>query len=212
MEYDSLLKLVGDDPVFESSLLLSGNINPKVVYLQLTRWVNSGRIYQLRRGLYSIAPPYQKTKPHPFLIANHLRRASYVSLQSALAFYSLIPETVNTTISVTTGRPERLETPLGFYDFRHIKTDLLFGYQMIDLKSQNALVATPEKALLDLIYLQTGGESPNFIQELRLQNVDLLDLDLLKKQSEVFNTPKMQRAVKGILQFVHRKTSEYEEL
>ncbi len=212
MEYDSLLKLVGDDPVFESSLLLSGNINPKVVYLQLTRWVNSGRIYQLRRGLYSIAPPYQKTKPHPFLIANHLRRASYVSLQSALAFYSLIPETVNTTISVTTGRPERLETPLGFYDFRHIKTDLLFGYQMIDLESQNALVATPEKALLDLIYLQTGGESPNFIQELRLQNVDLLDLDLLKKQSEVFNTPKMQRAVKGILQYVHRKTSEYEEL
>ena len=115
-------------------------------------------------------------------------------------------------MSVTTGRPERLETPLGFYDFRHIKTDLLFGYQMIDLKSQNALVATPEKALLDLIYLQPGGESPNFIQELRLQNVDLLDLDLLKKQSEVFNTPKMQRAVKGILQFVHRKTSEYEEL
>ena len=212
MEFDSLLKLVGDDPVFESSLLLSGNINPKIVHLQLTRWANSGRIYRLRRGLYSIAPPYQKKKPHPFLIANHLKRASYVSLQSALAFYSLIPETVNTTTSVTTGRPERLETPLGLYEFRHIKTDLLFGYQMIDLKSQNALVATPEKALLDLIYLQPGGESPDFIRELRLQNVDLLDLDLLKKQSEVFNTPKMQRAIEGIFQLVHRNTSEYEEL
>ena len=212
MEFDSLLKLVGDDPVFESSLLLSGNINPKIVHLQLTRWANSGRIYRLRRGLYSIAPPYQKKKPHPFLIANHLKRASYVSLQSALAFYSLIPETVNTTTSVTTGRPERLETPLGLYEFRHIKTDLLFGYQMIDLKSQNALVATPEKALLDLIYLQPGGESPDFIRELRLQNVDLLDLDLLKKQSEVFNTPKMQRAIEGIFQLVHGNTSEYEEL
>lgn len=212
MEFDSLLKLVGDDPVFESSLLLSGNTNPKIVHLQLTRWVNSGRIYQLRRGLYSIAPPYQKKKPHPFLIANHLKRASYVSLQSALAFYSLIPETVNATTSVTTGRPERLETPLGLFEFRHIKIDLLFGYQMIELKSQDALVATPEKALLDLIYLQPGGESPDFIRELRLQNVDLLDLDLLKKQSEVFNTPKMQRAVKGIFQLVHGNTSEYEEL
>jgi len=50
MEFDSLLKLIGDDPVFESSLLLSGNINPKTVHLQLTRWVNNGRIYQLRRG------------------------------------------------------------------------------------------------------------------------------------------------------------------
>ncbi|MGV8025569.1 MAG: hypothetical protein AB2L18_03320 [Anaerolineaceae bacterium] len=212
MEYNSLLKLVGDDPIFESSLLLSGNINPKIVHLQLTRWVNSGRIYQLRRGLYSIAPPYQKKKPHPFLIANHLQQASYVSLQSALAFYGLIPEIVITTVSVTTGRPDRLETPLGTYEFRHIKMNLLFGYQMTDLGGQSALIATPEKALLDLIYLQPGGESLNYLQELRLQNADLLDLDLLKKQSEVFDSPKMRRAIKGILQLIRGKTSEYEEL
>jgi len=212
MEFDSLLKLIGDDPVFESSLLLSGNINPKTVHLQLTRWVNNGRIYQLRRGLYSIAPPYQKNKPHPFLIANFLQRASYVSLQSALAFYSLIPEIVNTTVSVTTGRPDRLETPLGLYEFRHIKTDLLFGYQMTDLGGQSALVATPEKALLDLIYLQPGGESPNYLQELRLQNVEQLDLDRLKKQSEVFDSPKMRRAVKGISQLILGESIEYEEL
>jgi predicted transcriptional regulator of viral defense system len=212
MEFDSLLKLIGDDPVFESSLLLSGNINPKTVHLQLTRWVNNGRIYQLRRGLYSIAPPYQKNKPHPFLIANFLQRASYVSLQSALAFYSLIPEIVNTTVSVTTGRPDRLETPLGLYEFRHIKTDLLFGYQMTDLGGQSALVATPENALLALIYLQPGGESPNYLQELRLQNVEQLDLDRLKKQSEVFDSPKMRRAVKGISQLILGETIEYEEL
>jgi len=212
MEFDSLLKLIGDDPVFESSLLLAGNIDPKLVRLQLTRWVNSGRIYQLRRGLYSIAPPYQKTRPHPFLIANHLQRASYVSLQSALAFYSLIPEAVNTTVSVTTGRPERLETPLGLYEFRHIKTDLLLGYQMTDLGEQSALVATPEKALLDLIYLTPGGESPNYLRELRLQNVDLLDLDILKKQSAVFDTPKMSKSVKNISQLIFDAAGGFEEL
>jgi len=212
MEFDSLLKLIGDDPVFESSLLLAGNIDPKLVRLQLTRWVNSGRIYQLRRGLYSIAPPYQKTRPHPFLIANHLQRASYVSLQSALAFYSLIPEIVNTTVSVTTGRPDRLETPLGLYEFRHIKTDLFFGYQMTDLEGQSALVATPEKALLDLIYLTPGGESPNYLRELRLQNVDLLDLDLLKKQSAVFDTPKMSKSVKNISQLIFDAAGGFEEL
>lgn len=212
MEFDSLLKLVGDDPIFESSLLLSGNVDPKIVRLQLTRWVNSGRIYQLRRRLYSIAPPYQKRKPHPFLIANHLQRASYVSLQSALAFYSLIPETVNTIVSVTTGRPGQLETPLGTYEFRHIRTDLLFGYQMTDVGGQEALVATPEKALLDLVYLQPGGESFDYLQELRLQNVEQLDLDRLKKQSEMFDSPKMRRAVKSISQLTFGKTSEYEAL
>jgi len=212
MEFESLLKLIGDDPVFESSLLLAGDIDPKIVRLQLTRWVNSGRIYQLRRGLYSIAPPYQKIQPHPFLVANHLQRASYVSLQSALAFYGLIPETVNITISVTAGRPERLETPLGIFEFRHIKSTLLFGYQMTDLGGQNALVATPEKALLDLVYLHPGGESLNYLHGLRLQNLDRLDPGLLKKQSDVFDSPKMRTAVKGISQLITGEKSEYEEL
>jgi len=85
MDFESLLELIAEDPVFDSSLLLAGEVDPKNVRLQLTRWVNSGRIYQLRRGLYAIAPPYQKSHPHPFLVANRLQRASYVSLQSALA-------------------------------------------------------------------------------------------------------------------------------
>lgn len=212
MEFDSLLKVIGNDPVFESSLLLAGNINPQIVRLQLSRWVKSGRILQLRRGLYSIAPPYQKLQPHPFLVANHLQRASYVSLQSALAFYGLIPETVNLTISVTAGRPERLETPLGIFEFRHIKSNLLFGYKMIDLGGQKALLATPEKALLDLVYLQPGGESPKYLQGLRLQNLNIVDLDLLKKHSEVFDSPKMGKAVNEIAQMKLDESREYEEI
>ena len=133
MEFERLLELVGDEPVFETALLLAGKVNPDIVRLQLTRWTNSGRVYQLRRGLYAIAPPYQKVKPHPFLIANRMQRASYVSGQSALAFYGLIPEVVPVTLSVTAGRPERLDTPLGIFEFRHVKPELLRGYRMTDL-------------------------------------------------------------------------------
>ena len=207
MEFDRLLKLIGDDPVFETSFLLAGNIDPKNVRLQLTRWVNSGRLYQLRRGLYSIAPPYQKVRPHPFLVANRLQRASYVSLQSALALYGLIPETVNITVSVTAGRPERLVNPLGIFEFRHIKSNLLYGYQMTDLGGQNALVATPTKALLDLVYLQPSGESAKYLNELRLQNLDHLDLDVLKRQTEVFDSPKMRVAAKVINNLIQGETS-----
>jgi predicted transcriptional regulator of viral defense system len=212
MEFDSLLKLVGDDPVFESSLLFAGNINPQIVRLQLSRWVKSGRIYQLRRGIYSIAPPYQKIKPHPFLVANLLQKASYVSLQSALSYCGLIPEVVNFTTSVSTGRPEKLETPLGIYEFRHLKTDLLFGYRMANLGDQSAMVATPEKALLDLIYLQTGGNSTAYLNELRLQNTEQLDLVLLEKQSEKFGTPKMLNAAKEIARIISWETSKFEDL
>lgn len=212
MEFDSLVKLVGDEPIFESYILLAGNVDPKLIRIQLSRWVKTGKIYQLRRGLYSIAPPYQRRQPHPFLVANHLQKASYVSLQSALSFYGLIPEVVNITTSVSTGRPERLETPLGTYEFRHIKTELLFGYQMAELDEQSVLIATPEKALLDLIYLQPGSDSPAYLKELRLQNTEKLDKDLLRKQSEKFNTPKLQNAVKGILQLMSGESAEFEDL
>ena len=168
MEFNSLLKLIGDEPIFESSILLAGDVDPKLIRIQLSRWIKAGKIYQLRRGLYSIAPPYQRQQPHPFLVANHLQKASYVSLQSALSFYGLIPEVVNITTSVSTGRPERLDTPLGTFEFRHIKTELLFGYRMTELGEQSALIATPEKALLDLIYLQPGGDSLAYLKELLL--------------------------------------------
>ena len=212
MEFDSLLRLIGEDPVFDSSLLLAGKVNPQAIRLQLTRWVNSGRIIQLRRGLYAIAPPYQKTQPHPFLVANRLHRASYVSLQSALAFHGLIPETVTMTLSVTTGRPERRQTPLGIFDFRHIKTGLFFGYRMTDLGNQNAFVATPEKALLDLVYLQPGSESSGYIQELRLKNLDRLNPETLMKQADAFHSPKIRSVVKIILRWGQGEAGEYEVL
>jgi predicted transcriptional regulator of viral defense system len=212
MEFDRLLELIGDDPVFGTALLFAGDINPQNIRLQLNRWTKSGRIYQLRRGLYAIAPPYQKTKPHSFLIANRLQRASYVSTQSALAFYGMIPETVNVTTSVTTGRPERLETPLGIFEFHHMRADLLHGYQMTELGKQQALVATPEKALLDLVYLQTGGEKPEYLRELRLQHLDLLSLDILRKQSGIFDTPKMRKAVEVIAKLIQSENQEYVDL
>ena len=217
MEFEHLLELVGDEPVFETALLLAGKVNPDSVRLQLTRWTKSGRVYQLRRGLYAIAPPYQKVKPHPFLIANRMQRASYVSGQSALAFYGLIPDTEQVTLSVTAGRPERLDTPLGVFEFRHIKPELLRGYRMTALHGpktpeQQALVATPEKALLDLVYLQPGGDQPAYLRELRLQNLERLDLDDLRRQAETFNTPKLRRAVNAIIRLAHSETQEYEIL
>ena len=213
MDFNRLLELVGDAPVFESALLLAGDVEPAQVHLQLSRWTTTGRIYQLRRGLYALAPPFQKVKPHPFVIANRMVQASYVSCQSALAHYGLIPEYVPTTVSVTTARPARWETPLGMFEFRHIKPNLLRGYHLTDLgQGQQAFIATPEKALLDWIYLQPGSDSPVFIQEMRLQNLENLDLDELHRQAESSRRPKLQRAASLVAQIARVETQEYEYL
>jgi len=212
MKFSALLKLVGDDPIFASSLLLSGDVNPRLIRIQLSRWVKAGKICRIRRGLYAIAPPFQKQLPHPFRVANFLQKASYVSLQSTLSFYGLIPEVMNITTSVSTNRPERLETALGTFEFRHIKRELLFGYQMIDLGGQSAFVADPEKALLDLVYFQPGGDLWTYLKELRLQNLEKLDPEYLTQLSKKYNTRKMQNAANLLLQLISRDSEEFEDL
>ena len=213
MEFERLLEIVGDEPVFETGLLLAGDVDPADMRRQLSRWTKAGRVYQLRRGLYALAPPFQKVKPHPFLVANRMVRASYVSLQAALAYHDLIPEYVPVVTSVTTSRPGRWETPLGVYQFRHIKIGLLFGYRLTNLDTgQDAFVATPDKALLDLVYLQPGGDSPDYLRELRLQNLARLDAEELWHQADRIGSPKLRRAAAFVVDLKRVETQEYEML
>jgi predicted transcriptional regulator of viral defense system len=211
MEFARLLEIVADEPVFETGLLLAGGVEPGDVHKQLSRW--AGKLYQLRRGLYALAPPYQKVKPHPFLVANHMVGGSYVSCQSALAFHGLIPEYTPVTTSVTTARPAHWDTPLGSFDFRHIKVELFFGYRLLALgDSQRAFVATPEKSLLDLVHLHPGGDSPDYLRELRLQNLEQLDLDELRRQAERTGSGKLRRAAAFVADLARSETVEYETL
>lgn len=213
MKFEQLIEVVGEEPVFETGLLLAGDVDPADVQRQLSRWVQAERLYQLRRGLYALAPPYQKAMPHPFLVANRLMPGSYVSLQSALAHYGLIPEYVPVTTSVTSGRPGRWETPLGSYEFRHVQPDFLRGFRRTPLGArEEAFVATPEKALLDLVYLEPAGDSPEYLSELRLQHLEGVDLDELQRQAGVSGKPKLKRAAELISQLAVEEALEYEIL
>jgi predicted transcriptional regulator of viral defense system len=196
MKFDELLSIVAEEPVFETALLLSGDVNPVDVRRQLSRWTSRGRLYRLRRGLYALAPPFQKVRPHPFVVANRLVRPSYVSLQSALAHYGVIPEAVPVTTSVTTARPGRFSTPLGDFAFRHMQVGLFQGFRAVDVGGRHdAFVAASEKALLDLLYLEKGSDSETFLDELRLELGDGIDLDRLSKSCEDFGHGKVRRAI-----------------
>lgn len=212
MEFDQLQILVGREPLFDSSLLLAGDVNPGYLQRQLSEWVNTGKLIQLRRGLYALAPPYQKVAPHPFLVANRLRSGSYVSLQAALAYDSLIPEHVETVTSVTTGRPAHRETPLGCFRYRRVQLALFFGYERRQVQAnptQHAFVARPEKALLDLVYLQPGGDSRAYLESLRLQNLERLDCDTLQRLARCTAKPKLERAAEVITDLVQEYGVEY---
>jgi len=199
MKWSELVALVADEPVFASSLLRSGSDNVGAVRLQLSRWVKAGRLYQLRRGLYALAPPWRKIEPHPFLVANQLRRGTYVSLQSALAWHGVIPEHVPVVTSVGPGRPARAATPLGAFQFHHLAEGLCFGYSKIEVAPrQFAFVATPEKALLDLVHLTPSGDEEAFLEELRLQHPEVFQIARLEEWSRRSAKPKLMRAARII--------------
>jgi len=199
MKWDKLLEIVGNEPVFSSSILMAGDVSAQDVRRQLSRWVKSGRIIRLRRGLYALAEPFRKLEPHPFLLANAMKPASYVSRQSALAFYGLIPEYTPVVTSVTTGRPERLETELGTFFFSHVKKSWFTGYQKVEVSpGQLAFLAIPEKSLLDLIYLTPGADELDYLNELRLQSFARLDRGVLIKIARSSRSPKLIRATENI--------------
>ena len=200
MKFSDLLTLVGEEPVFSSSLLDVVGVSPRQARLQLVRWVNAGKLIRLRRSLYALNRPFRRIEPHPFLLANRIRKASYVSLQSALSHYSMIPEYVPIVTSMTTGRPEEVRTEFGTCVFRHVRKALFGGFLSVMVApGQSVFLATPEKALLDLIYLTPGGDRAAYIDELRLQNETELSTRALTDAARVFDSPKIDRAVKRIL-------------
>jgi hypothetical protein len=114
---------------------------------------------------------------------------------------------------VTTARPGRWETPLGVHSFRHIKANLFYGYRRIDLGGgQHAFLASPEKALLDLLYLQPEGDTPPYLRELRLQNLEHVALGELRRLAERAHSPKLKRATEHIAEMAQTEALEYETL
>ncbi len=199
MNFQGLLLRVAETPLFTTSYLLAGQTSPEGVRRQLDRWVKAGKVLMLRRGVYAVAAPYHQARPHPFVVANALRRGSYVSLQSALAFYGMIPEHTPVTTSVTTGRPEQLNNAVGRFIFRHVKGALFRGFIEREVApGQRALIATPEKALVDLLHLTPGSDTPAYLEELRATPVPQLDIARLREMAERSASRKVQRAVERL--------------
>jgi predicted transcriptional regulator of viral defense system len=123
---------------------------------KISRLVQSGDMIRLKRGLY--LPKQEKgARISLELIANRLHGPSYVSLQTALSYYGLIPERVFAVRSMTAKRSREFQTPVGRFEYVTAKP----GYFSIGIHrvvdGQTAfLIASPEKALCDMIVVTAG--------------------------------------------------------
>lgn len=145
------LENIGNIPVSTSALSsLFSEIkagNQKVRNLEL-----SGKVIRLKKGLYVVDPSVSRVALSTELIANHIYAPSYVSMSSALRYYGLIPETVYTIQSMTIKHSRSFETPIGRFDYTFMNREAFhIGITSINKQSYAFLMATPEKALCDLI-------------------------------------------------------------
>lgn len=114
-------------------------------------------VIRLKRGLYVCSPQVTGIPLSTELIANHLYAPSYVSMSSALRYYGLIPEEVYAMQSMTLKHSRDFNTPLGRYEYTRISKDSFhIGLSGVKKAGYAFVIATPEKALCDLIANSAG--------------------------------------------------------
>ncbi|WP_127132888.1 type IV toxin-antitoxin system AbiEi family antitoxin domain-containing protein [Pseudoflavitalea rhizosphaerae] len=197
MNFNDSIQVYSEAPLTRQIImdLLKEHKRPNQKIYELEK---NGELIRLRNGLFVAGPQTKIQQPEPFLIANHLRGPSYVSLESALSYWGLIPERVFEVCSVTIKTSKTYRTAVG--RFRYLKIPLpyfSFGIRSVSLTSkQFTLIGSPEKALCDKIVMTPGislnstMEAADFlIDDLRIDEDSLLKLNVNEIHTWISNAP-----------------------
>lgn len=114
----------------------------------LSNNVNSGLFIKLRNGFYILKDSYLSL----YFIANKLYQPSYISLETALSFYGIIPETIYSITSVSPKATREFESEIGIFTYQKIKKEAYIGYELKNIHGENVFIANIEKALADYLY------------------------------------------------------------
>ncbi len=169
----NVLAEIGNIPV-SSSVISSFFPNIKTKRAKIAQLEKSGEIIRLKRNLFVVNPEETGIKLSTGLIANHLLSSSYVSMQTALRHYGLIPEAVYTIQSMTFKPAKNFVTPYGTYSYLHISKEAYpIGITQVREGNAQYIIATPEKALCDLI-----ANTPNVILRYKTEARQFLEENL----------------------------------
>jgi len=168
----------------------------------LTRWTKQNLLVKLRNSWYSF-PEYTKTPNIQNFISNKIYGPSYVSLHSALAFYGIIPEAVVHTTAVSSLKKSNFENVFGSFSYQQILPELMFGNEQKNFLNKHSLIfATPEKAILDLLYLYPQYNNKQEITELRFDEEFMqndLQVERLNEFTEKFKSKILRNRVHLLL-------------
>ena len=173
---------------------------------QLSDWLGREYIKPLAGGYYLLAD-IQVDESTLFMLANKIYEPSYVSLESALAYYQVIPEAVLGVTSVSSRKTKQFDIEWGRLSYRSIKPCLMFGYQVVEKdKKIKYKIASLEKAVLDYLYRNSDIESSEDFEGLRWNKERLRILEnntLFGKYLNIFNNQALERKVETMMEYIH---------
>lgn len=140
------------------------NVPVTSLRVQLSRWCKQGVFIRLTKGIYS---PYN-TKIEVNKVANQIYYPSYLSFESALSYYGILSQIPYTLTFATQKKSKKLVLKDTQIEYTQLANRLFFGYILED----GIYIATPEKALMDTIYLVSKGKRTLTVDELYLKNID----------------------------------------
>ena len=204
MKWAEFLEQFLNQPLFHSSMLQIFREPKSHLEVQLSRWVASKKLTQIRRGWYLISKPYRFHEIPPEVIANRVVSPSYISLESALSYHGLIPEETPNPTSVTTARAENFQAMGRLFIYHHIKPDYFRGFSRSQYGEYELFIATPEKALWDKLYLHTLNHrfSIKWLEGLRLQNLEDFNLELWGEYQGMTSLTSMHQASKTAFSYI----------
>lgn len=176
-------------------------------YRQLDRWGKKGYLKKIKRGFYCFAKE-EVNRNFLFYTANRIYSPSYVSLEMALKFYGLIPEEIFQITSVSTKKPTSFQTPIGNFSYQHVKPCLFWGYRFVDFGKQKILLADPEKALLDYLYLHSNLKTANDFLGMRINVQELkkqINIEKFCKYLETFGSKSLTKRTEIFLTIINEQ-------
>ncbi|KLT65141.1 hypothetical protein [Pedobacter sp. BMA] len=200
MDIQTALRELSNQPLTHQLLagLLKDYKRPNDKILSLKA---DGLIEPIKKGLYIAGRSLGAERPESALLANHILGPSYLSMESALAHYGLIPEKVFAVTSMTTKASRKFQTSIGLYSYTNLPLPYYaFGLATVNLsKDQQAIMATPEKALCDKIATTAGitlrsqSSTRDYVfGNLRMEEEDLAKFNLNAMFSWLENAPKRE--------------------
>lgn len=129
MKFNDFLKINQNSPIIDSSIFSLYNEKPQNIRRQVHDWIKKNYLISLKKGLYIFDERFRKIQPSTFFIANFLYFPSYISLESALQFYNLIPEKVTVITSVTTKKTNIFKNALGTFEYRSVNETIFMDFK-----------------------------------------------------------------------------------